>query len=243
MNMWEYIGLKNNVLVAVLLLSGFNTWAQKDTTPTTGYLDFNGYNDTRHFAVLTINLMSNIHHRVQYFSLTNYQGAKNTSDLNSLYSEQNVRWAFRKNSPIDLTLQYVLRSNNGNDDLKFGIRWKLSQSKPLVALFKKMNTFYSINPMFVQFQEHVPTKYMTTIEHVYAINLFPKALNKRLYVSGFADQNFVYANNSLIFKWVSEHQVGIRMIDNVYLVAEFRINNYAAEQVGVGYGVEYKITY
>jgi hypothetical protein len=33
------------------------------------------------------------------------------------------------------------------------------------------------------------------------------------------------------------------MIGNGYLVTEFRINNYAAEQVGVGYGVEYKITY
>ncbi len=225
--------------MAVLLRSGFNTWAQKDTTHSTGHLDFKGYNDTRHFAGLTINLMSNIHHRVQYFSLTNYQGAKNTSDLNSLYSAQNIRWAFRKNAPKDLPLLYVLRSNNGNDGLKFGFRWKLSPTKPVVVLLKKMNTFYSINPMFVQFQEHVPTKYMTTIEHVYAINLFPRALNKRLYISGFADQNFVYANNSLIFKWVSEHQIGIRMIDKGYLVAEFRSNNYVAEQVGVGYGVEY----
>jgi len=29
------------------------------------------------------------------------------------------------------------------------------------------------------------------------------------------------------------------MIDKGYLVAEFRSNNYAAEQVGVVYGVEY----
>lgn len=226
--------------MAALLRSGFNTWAQKETTPTTGHLDFNGYNDTRCFAVLTINLMSNIHHRVQYFSLTNYQGAKNTSDLISLYSAQNIRWAFRKNPPKDLLLLYVLRSNNGNDGLKFGFRWKLSPTKPVVVLLKKMNTFYSINPMFVQFQEHVPTKYMTTIEHFYAINLFSKALNKILYISGFVDQNFVCtSDNSLIFKWVSEHQVGIRMIDKGYLVAEFRSNNYAAEQVGVVYGVEY----
>ena len=164
--------------------------------------------------------------------------------MNLLYSEQNVRWAFRKNAPIDLPLQYVLRSNNGNDDLKFGVRWKLSPTKPVVVLVKKMNTFYSINPMFVQFQEHVPTKYMNTIDHVYAINLLPKTLNKRLYVRCFADQNFVCTNdNFLSFKWVTYHQIGIRMIGNGYLVTEFRINNYAAEQVGVGYGVEYKITY
>jgi len=35
------IGLKK-VRVAVLLRNGYNTWAQKDTTLTTGYLDFKG---------------------------------------------------------------------------------------------------------------------------------------------------------------------------------------------------------
>jgi hypothetical protein len=218
--------------------------AQKDSTATTGFVDLNAYNDTRHFGVYTINLMANIHNRVQYFSFVNFQGAANSTDLGTFFTEQNIRIALKKKSPIDLTLQYVIRNNIGNDDLKLGLRFKLSQTKPLVNFFKKLNMFYSINPMFVQFQEKMPSKYMTQIEHVYSINILPQLFNKRVYISGFADQNFVYdSNNNLKFKWITEHQLGIKVIDNFYVVAEWRLNNYVANQRGLGYGIEYKIIY
>ena len=236
--------MKKHILIIFLLTNSIFAIAQKDSTAATGFVDLNGYNDTRHFGVFTINLMANIHNRVQYFSFVNYQGAANTTDLSTFFTEQNIRYAIKKNSPFDITLQYVIRNNSGNDDVKLGMRWKLSQTKGFASFCKKINLFYTINPMFLQMQEKKSAKYMTQIEHVYSINVFPTLFNKRVYISGFADQNFIFdKNNVLSFKWITEHQIGVKLIDNFYAVAELRLNNYVAKQVGLGYGLEYKIIY
>lgn len=218
---------------------------KNDSTTASGFIDLNGYYDTRELSILTINLMTNFPKRVQYFSLTNYQGANNTSDLSSLYSEQNIRWAITQKSPLDLTLQYVIRSGNQNDDVRFGIRYKLSQTRKLLTFFKKLNFFYSINPMLVQLMESTAAKYLTQIEHVYYIRIWPRKLKNKIYVSGFADQNFVYSPKKQLIKtnWVTEHQLGVNIIDRLFAVAEFRINDYAIRSVGLGYGLQYKITF
>ena len=238
--------IKHSYVLLLLMISAAASFAQKgsaDSLPPSGYLDFNGYYDTRQFSVLTLNLLANINVRTQYFSLTNYQGGSASSDLSALYSEQNVRWAPVKNKAFDLTLQYVIRSGNSNDDVKLGFRWKPSQSKLLQPFFKKINMTYSINPMLLQVQEHRRSQYMTMIEHVYFIK-GPGKWKERIYLNGFADQNIVYmGNGQLMFKWVTEHQIGINISKGLYAVAEFRINNYTAQQVGFGYGLQYKIVF
>ena len=85
---------------------------------------------------------------------------------------------------------------------------------------------------------------MTIIEHVYQLKIAPGPLNDRLYIGGFADQNFVYDDGKVSLKWVSEHQLGIRLVSQLYAVAEFRINTFqSSEQYGLGYGLEYKVIF
>ncbi|WP_339710366.1 hypothetical protein [uncultured Kriegella sp.] len=210
-----------------------------------GFVDFNFYYDTREFSVLTYNILANLPKRFQYFSLTNYQSSNESFDLNSVYAEHNVRWALHKSKPIDLTLQYVMRGGDDNDDFRLGFRWRAHAAKKLFSFFKKLNSSYSINPMFIQFRRNAIPKYMTIIEHVYKINIAPKALDRRIYIGGFIDQNFQYdGRGGLSFKWVTEHQLGLRIIDELYAILEYRINDFFTEDsYGLGYGLEYKIIF
>lgn len=228
-------------LLQLICLAWVNClYAQKNS----GFSDFNGYYDSRDYTVLTINLLANLPNRFQYFSLTNYEGAHGTSDLSSFYSEQNVRWKLSKDTPFDATIQYVIRGSDANDDLRFGVRWRLSNTPGLDALFKKLNMFYSVNPMFVQFREGDQPRFMTMIEHVYKVHILKKKFDKRIYLAGFADQVFVNTDGEISCEWVTEHQVGIRIIDQLYVVTEFRLNTFLPDDnVGVGYGVQYKIIF
>ena len=234
----------------LLLTVNSNGYAQ-DTTEikqakhvNKGFLDFNGYYDTREFSVMTLNLLAVLPHRFQYFSLTNFQGPTRTSDLSNYYSEQNVRWNFMKNIPLDFTSQWVLKSGINNDVLKFGFRWSLHKSKGLRNFFKKLNLSYSINPFFIQFAQNKQTQYLTQIEHVYKLKILPTVLNDRIYIGGFIDQNFLSDNNKVMMKFVTEHQLGLRIIDQLYAVLEFRINEYLPnDNYGFGYGLEYKIKF
>lgn len=216
---------------------------RKEKFDISGFVDFNGYYDTREFSVLTYNILANITVRLQYFSLTNYQSASQSLDLESTYSEHNLRWKLKKNASLDVTLQYVLRGGVENDDIRFGLRSRLSAIPKLSPFFKKIRMFYSINPMFIQFRQKAKTKYMTIIEHVYNIKIAPNIFHNRLYLGGFIDQNFVYPDNGgVAFKWVSEHQLGFRVIDQLYVILEYRINDFLpSENYGLGYGLEYKI--
>ena len=210
-----------------------------------GFIDFNGYYDTRDFSVLTINLFAKLPHRFQYFSLTNYSNNQDSPDLENFYAEHNLRWAINKKLPIDLTYQYVLRQGEKNDDHRFGLRWRLHNTSFLKTFFSEINMAYTFNPMFLQLRSKTEVEYMTIIEHAYKINIFPEKFNNRVYIAGFADQNFKYSDtNKLSFNWVSEHQIGVRIISELYAIAEYRINTFLPkENYGLGYGLEYKIVF
>ena len=218
---------------------------QKEKFNPSGFVDFNVYYDTREFSVLTYNILANATPRLQYFSLTNYQSATRSLDLESTYAEHNLRWKLKKKASTDVTMQYILRGGVDNDDIRFGLRSRLSAIPKLRRFFKKIKLSYSINPMFVQFRRKSKTKFMTLIEHVYNLKIGPRTFQDRLYLAGFADQNVVYPENGgIAFKWVSEHQLGFRVIDRFFLIMEFRINDFMTkESYGLGYGIEYKIAF
>ena len=246
---FTYFGLLNTAWLLILLcvLHGEVVYGQQkvEASKVSGFIDFNGYYDTREFSVLTYNILVNMPKRLQYFSLTNYQSSSKSADLNSNFAEHNLRWAIGNNIPLDLTVQYVLRNGDNNDDVRLGFRWRASQTKGLKKLFKKLNMSYSMNPMLVQFRKRNATKYATQIEHVYAFLIAPQIFRKRLYLGGFADQNIVYTGNGGVsFKWVSEHQLGFRIVNRLFAVLEYRINDYfLADNYGLGYGLEYKILF
>ena len=242
--------MKKTILLifSLLIVQCFSLKAQKieekEKIKITGFVDFNGYYDTREFSVLTYNILANMN-RFQYFSLTNYESDKGSFDLENTYAEHNLRWKLSKTSPLDLTMQYVLRGGPNNDDYRLGVRARLNSVPKISSFFEKLNMSYSINPMFIQFRRNSKTKYMSIIEHVYRINIAPKILKNRLYLGGFIDQNFHYLNDGgVVFKYVSEHQLGVRMINQLYAVFEFRINDFMSdENYGLGYGLEYKIVF
>ncbi|WKD85319.1 hypothetical protein KCTC32516_00659 [Polaribacter huanghezhanensis] len=234
------------ILLLLLLLNSKSVSAQtsKDPFKVKGFVDFNIYNDTRNFNTLTYNILLQLSERVQYFSLTNNDGFLGSPDLATTYAEHNLRYKITKKSPLDITMQYVLRKGEQNDDIKLGFRWRFNNTKKLDRFFKKMNLSYSINLMMVQFRNQSKTKYGTQLEHVYNINLFSKKLNNRLYLGGFADQIINYNNGNISFTWVTEHQLGYKFFDRLYLVLEYRVNQFfTKKQSGLGYGLEYKVTF
>lgn len=209
-----------------------------------GFVDFNGYHDTRSFSTLTYNILLQLSDRLQYFSLTNHDGQSSSSELTTTYAEHNLRYKLSQNSPLDATLQYVIRNGAFNDDIKLGIRWRLNNTMGLSSFFKKLQMSYSVNSMLVQFRNSTQTKYATQLEHVYRIALFPKSLNNRLYLGGFADQIVNYTNDKISFTWVTEHQLGYRVYKQLYVVAEYRRNEFRTQGIdGLGYGLEYVVKF
>lgn len=243
-----YFKLRNTVYLLIIfgmaICGEIYGQQEGEDSKVSGFVDFNAYYDTREFSVLTYNILLNLPKRFQYFSLTNYESSTKSSDFNANYAEHNLRWALSKTIPLDVTMQYVLRNGDNNDDVRLGFRWKVNQTKGLKTFFEKLNMSYSMNPMLVQFRRKKSTKYATQIEHVYAFLIAPKTFAKRLYLGGFADQNIEYNNGGVSFKWVSEHQLGYRIVNKLFAVLEYRINDYyLADNYGLGYGLEYKIIF
>ncbi|MCJ8163933.1 hypothetical protein MKJ04_03705 [Pontibacter sp. E15-1] len=210
-----------------------------------GFLDFNGYYDTRDFSVMTINALARLQHGFEYFSLTNFQGAKGTSDLSGFYTEQNLRWAPSRALPLSLTAQWVIRAGDSNDNLFLGFIWRPTDMPKLAPIFRKIHLYYFTNFHLVGLSEAHSIRYLPQLEHVYRLDLLPKALPGRLYLAGFADQNISYHEHGRVsFKWVTEHQLGVMVLRHFYAVVEYRLNeNLPAESQGVGFGLQYVITY
>lgn len=220
-----------------------------EPTQYTGLLDFNGYVDTRDFSVLTINALANLPGRVQYFSLTNYFGASSGADLRDLesfYSEQNLRWAPYEKLPLDLTIQWVIRSPQTNDQLRGGVRWRVSHTSRLKSLFEAIHAFYSVNVHLLQVDFVTTTGWRGQIEHVYKIRLFPTLMDRRLYLSGFLDHNLALGapTGTAPSRVVTEHQLGLRVVGGFHVVSEFRYNQFfATKRRGVGIGIQYVVPF
>ena len=227
-------------LLIIFLLFAKKCFDQKSNNDfkRAGYIDFNGYYDTRNHPTFTINMFAKISNKVNYFSLTNYDGIANKNDLNGLYSEQNVLWQPSNKWPFLLDVQGVIRSGINNDAIRVGPRWLVSKTKYLSVFFKKLNFTYFVTPFIGEVGFQNGFRWMTQIEHVYKIRLW----KNRIYLGGFIDQNFL-VNNSKKVSLVTEHQIGIRIIDELFLISEYRINQYLNDEMGWGFGLEYKIKF
>jgi len=214
----------------------------------TGYIDSNFYYDTRNFNVFTLNVLGNLPLGFQYFSLTNFFGLPGTNhnfSLNRHYTEQNLRWNPVKKIPIDLTAQGTFQSGRMNNSMRLGIRWRVTDSSWWRDLFKQFGINYSVNFHPLQIELETTPGHAWQIEHVYKFNILPKKTRNRLYISGFADHNMRYGgtsgNNNHV--WVTEHQLGVRIIKGLHAVAEFRRNEFMQKKNGLGLGFEYLINF
>lgn len=211
-------------------------------------LDLNAYpvlTDTRSDNYLTINAAAKFGENLTYFSLSNF-GEQKRADRdgykNTFYTEQNLRWRLGKSLPLDLTLQMNFRSGEQNDRHRLGVRWRLHDTAAFVDFFKALNLTYSLNFHMVQFDHE--DAYVWQIEHAFAMK-FP-GLSERLYLAGFIDHTFNQdlPDNYPASPIVAEIQTGFRLVDRLYAIAEYRINDYRrADTDNLALGLQYKITW
>ena len=223
----------------------FNIYAQEEkaTHQNSGFIDPNAYYDNRNMAVFTMNSLVNLPARFQYFGTYNFFSNKNQEDLNTYYVENHVSWSFKNSLPIDLTQYWVSQSGAGNDALKYGVRFRLSNTKILQNWFQKRNSFYSLNCFLVDFSKLNDIEALNQFQHAYRFNFQSKKRANWAYISGFANQYHFLTNNKLSVRWVTEHQLGLRLFSSFYVVAEYRLNQFISESQGIGFGLEYCMTF
>ncbi len=211
-----------------------------------GFLDFNLYpylSDVSTDSTFSLNMATNLPNRISYFGFINLYNQGNRSelsDVNTFYTEQNLRWQIRENSAFDATFQYVAKSGDNNDKERIGIRWRMNDSAFLKEIFAALHLKWSINFHALQFDHDPKTAWQ--IEHAFSMT-FPY-FSDRLYLAGFIDHNI---NETVAAKVpsnpvVAEAQLGYRLVDNLYVISEYRINEYRQSDINnLAVGIEYKM--
>ncbi len=210
-----------------------------------GFVDFNLYpylSDVDTDSAFTLNIAKKLPKRFSYFSLTNLYSATGDDFLGDsllYYTEQNLRWQVAEDSPFDLTLQMNFRSGSKNNRHRLGVRWRLNNTKALASFFESLNLSYSINLHAIQFDHEDATVWQ--MEHVLTMK-FP-SISNRLYLSAFVDHTFnqnlpaTVPNNPI----VAEMQLGVRLVDSLYFISEYRLNQYRRSHVNnLAIGIQYK---
>ena len=212
-----------------------------------GFIDVNGYYDTRSLDVLTVNTLINLPYRLQYFSFINIFGNAGTAtmvSLNRYFTEQNIRY-ISKTTPIDIGGQWVFGNNGFQDLMRFGPRWRVADTLGRIGkFFKKINLIYE--PSFFPLQFDQSAGYDAQIEQFYRIQIFPKFFGDRLYASGFIDHNFLFGsdNRNDHHMIVTENQIGFRIYKQLYVVAEHRFYEFLkSKRQGLGIGLEYQLNF
>lgn len=213
-----------------------------------GFLDFNIYpylSDADNDTSVTINAGARLANRFSYFgfiNMGNQAGSSELSETNTFYSEQNVRWQIQPDSPFDLTLQMNFRTGDDNDRHRLGVRWRLNDSIFIKDFFKRNRFQYAVNLHLIQFDNEPGNVWQ--IEHSFRKTWGTS--DRTIYLSGFIDHTF---NQTLPSEFpdnpiVAEAQFGIELMNNFFLVTEYRRNEYRIEQSNNwAIGAEYVITW
>jgi hypothetical protein len=212
--------------------------------PSKGFLDFNTYpymTDVDSDSVFTLNALAKLPYGFSYFSLLNVMnqsGHEPLSDTTGYYTEQNLRFTPYAPVPLDLTVQYNLRSGDDNDRLRIGFLWKLHQTPIIDRVFEAISLSYAINFHVLQIDHE--DAYVWQMEHI--AQLTTPYLDRRLYIAGFADHTFngAHPTDAPASPLVMEIQAGLRLIDELHVVAEYRVNQYRVDSpTNLALGGEY----
>ncbi len=207
---------------------------------TEGIFDFNYYRDSREFNSFTTNLLATMEGGFQYFSLTNLESeveASDKTDSTIYYTEQNLRWQLSQNGLFMLSTQAALQSGEKNDLARAGVLVNITALSPLAEFAKAHDFAFGVNLFPIQVDEL--KGYHWQIEYFYKFQIARKFFADRLYLSGFADQNIGPDKTT----WVTEHQLGLRIFDNFFLVSEYRINEFLKKNTGWATGLEYVLPF
>lgn len=212
-----------------------------------GFMDINAYFDSRDWSTLTINYLALINPRLAYFSFINFeQGSlepEQLDDISAFYSEHNLTYTPFKKIPIDLNVQVALSSGPKTSKMRLAPSWRVHDTPIIGKFLKAINLSYGINFHVVQLGYDAPLSDFTwQMEHFYRLDVAPTVLDNRIYISGFADHTI---GGPLSKGVVTEHQLGVRLVDAFYLVGEYRYFSYLPDKFknGIGMGLEYVILF
>lgn len=210
-----------------------------------GFLDFNFYpylTEVDSDTVFTLNASSKLPFGFSYASLlnvANQAGAAPFKETNGYYTEQNLRWALPGGLPFDLTAQYNMRGGEDNDRMRFGVRARFDAMPVIGTGFKAIGLTYSITFHMLQIDHE--EEFVWQMEHIFRLDT--PYLDRRLYVAGFIDHTFNQnVPNVPKNPFVLEAQAGVRLFEELYAIAEYRINQYrAGDEDNLALGGEYVI--
>ncbi len=189
-------------------------------------------NDTDFTATINARLPG----RFSYFSYINSRGVVTQGNAEFERSEQNLRYAVSKKLPLDLSLQGVLVNGDGNDFYQLGVSWRLHDMAGLAAFFDRINLIYRLTFQVQRFEFDDSDAWQ--MEHFFRANL-----SERIYISGFVDQTFDLDTSAELpdVPIVLEVQLGVRLFNRLYAVAEYRNNDFrVGNEENVAAGLEYK---
>ena len=195
--------------------------------------------DVKSDSDFTINTLVPLPARFSYFSFVNFGGVFHSGSARFQITEQNLRWQVAEKLPVDLVLQDTIRNGRDNDTIHVGARWRLSNTQGLNSFFNAIHLNYSVHIFPKRFDQRDVGGWQ--ISHAYVMT-FPYISN-RLYFSGFLDHNINERSlaGGTRDNIVSENQFGIRLVEKVYAVMEFRINDYRrSDTTNLGFGIEIK---
>jgi hypothetical protein len=176
---------------------------------------------------------------VSYFGFMDYQGVASDGDFDFVRSEQSLRWSIFESLPLDLNLQAIIVDGSGNDITQLGIGWRVHDTPAFAALFERINLIYRITFQLKRFSSRNDEGWQ--MEHFFKMR-FP-GVSDRLYLSGFLDQTFDLKRPAAFPESpiVTEIQAGARIWKDIYVVAEYRINQFRlGNEHNLAAGVEYQ---
>ncbi len=235
-----------SILISTLALLTAPALAEAQTNSRGGMLSFNLYpylSDVDSDSAVTLAAASSLASGFSYFGFVNFynqEDANAATETTTFFTEQNLRWRPDPQTPWELTFQANMRSGEDNDRFRFGARLHLQQLPLLKSIFDTIHVKWAVNFHALQIDDDPAHAWQ--IEHSYSAS-FPY-LSDRLYLAGFIDQgiNETLPGNLPKRPIVSETQFGYRLIEQLYLVAEYRINQYRRNDVNnLAVGLEYKM--
>jgi len=186
---------------------------------------------------LTLVANARITDRFSYFSFVNF---RQTLDGDGAFdrTEQNLRWTIVKDQPFDLNVQGVF-DDVAQDLWQLGIGWRLSDTAFMEKFFDRVNLIYRLTVHIARYSDGNDSGWQ--MEHFFRMT-FPY-ISDRLYISGFLDHTFdaglpdAFPERPI----VTEIQIGARLFRQLYVVTEFRNNDFrlGAER-NIAVGLEYK---
>ena len=182
--------------------------------------------------------------RFSYFSYTNFKGLLTSGSAFADRSEQNLRFALSENSPFDLAVQGIFVRGDGNDFVQAGLSWRVHDTPGLSGFFDRINFVWRVTALPVRWGAKDSAADAWELKNFFRLTV--PEVSDRMYLSGFYNKTF----NEDVADFVpsrpvvSEVQFGIRTWDNIYLIAEYRVNERRdGKNHNLAAGLEYKLRF